>query len=362
MQATKPKVLYISGSWPPIMCGVGDYLYNLTKNLKTSWSVITSKEAEPGNNVINIVQGWVKPDWSLIERQIKDLNSEIIHYEYPSVMYGRKLFPNMLPKYLKKTFPNKRMLITLHEYHDASLLGKKRIELTLRHFSEVIVTNIEDKKLLQNKFPKKSFEIIRVGSNIEFDKITLDQRKELEKEINPESKKIIMYFGFIDPSKGIENLISSMTELNNDYQLVLATECNMKNKYHSKINDLIAESGADIHWTGYLSNKTVSHLLQISDLLVLPFDSPISARRGSMITAIRHGACVITTGPSEEIFMHQQNCYLMKDNSAGSISEAINYLQSNQKLVFKIKANAIKTSKIFDWAHIAEQHDKIYRN
>ena len=42
-------------------------------------------------------------------------------------------------------------------------------DIFLKHFDEVIVTNIEDKNMLKKKFPKKSFEIIRVGSNIDFD-------------------------------------------------------------------------------------------------------------------------------------------------------------------------------------------------
>ena len=361
MKISKPKVVYISGSWPPIMCGVGDYLYRLTHYIKTPWAVISSKEADAEDNVFNIVRGWQKNDWSYIKNEIKNLDPEIIHYEYPSVIYGRKLFANLLPSYLKKEFPNKRLIITIHEYHDASYLGKKRIELTLKHFDEVIVTNIEDKNMLKKKFPKKSFEIIRVGSNIDFNKLSNSSKKELETELNLGSKKLVTYFGFIDQSKGVENLISSMSNLNEQAKLVLATDRNPKNPYHKKINELIVKYGLDIHWTGYLSDEKVSHLLQMSNLVVLPFDSPISTRRGSMIAAIEHGCCVVTTGPSEEIFVHQQNCYLMKDNSAKNISESIDYLFENEKLLNKIKLEAKKTSKLFDWGIIAQEHDKKYK-
>ena len=361
MKISKPKVLYISGSWPPIMCGVGDYLYKLTHYIKTPWAVITSKEADAEDNVFNIVRGWQKNDWPYIKKEVQSLDPEIIHYEYPSVMYGRKLFPNLLPNYLRKEFPKKRLIATVHEYHDASYLGKKRIELTLKHFDEIIVTNIEDKNMLKKKFPKKNFEIIRVGSNIDYDKLTKVSKKELEAELNLGDKKLVTYFGFIDSSKGVENLINSMADCNKSAKLVLATDHDPKNPYHKKINELIVSSGLDIHWTGYLSDEKVSHLLQISDLVVLPFDSPISTRRGSMIAAIGHGCCVVTTGPSEEIFVHQQNCYLMKDNSAKSISESINYLFKNESLLNKIKFEAKKTSKLFEWGIIAQEHDKKYK-
>lgn len=343
------------------MCGVGDYLYKLTKHLVSSWAVVTSKEAESDTNVFNIIRAWGKADWPYIKQEINRLDPEIIHYQYPSVMYGRKLFPNVLPKYIKQSFPSKTMIITVHEYHDATFLGKKRIELTLKHFDELIVTNLEDKNELKNKFPNKNIQIMRVGSNIDFKKLEDNQKIEIGADINPENKNIITYFGFIDPSKGIENLISSMPSWSNGIRLVLATEHNPKNPYHRKINELIASSGLDIIWTGYLSNEKVSLLLQISDLVMLPFDSPISARRGSMIAAMEHGCCVVTTGPSNEIFTHQQNCYLMKDNSPASIAEAISCLQQNKKLVEKIKNESKKTSKIFSWGIIAQEHDKKYK-
>ena len=147
---------------------LANYLYSLTKHLKSSWAVVTSKEASGEDNVLNIIRGWYKPDWQYIKQEIDKLEPEIIHYQYPSVMYGRKLFPNIMPKYIKRSFPSKKMVITVHEYHDASYLGKKRIELTLRQFREVIVTNLQDKNELKNKFPNKNIEIIRVGSSIEY--------------------------------------------------------------------------------------------------------------------------------------------------------------------------------------------------
>ena len=361
MKSSKLKVLYISGSWPPIMCGVGDYLYSLTKHLKSSWAVVTSKEASGEDNVLNIVRGWYRSDWQYIKQEIDKLEPEIIHYQYPSVMYGRKLFPNIMPKYIKRSFPSKKMVITVHEYHDATYLGKKRIELTLRQFKEVIVTNLQDKNELKNKFPNKNIEIIRVGSSIEYINVAPKQKDIISQEINPKNKKLIVYFGYIDPSKGIENLIGSMSEWAEGARLVLATEHNPNNTYHKKINDLIVSKGLDIHWTGYLSSEKASRVLQLSDLVILPFDSPISARRSSMIAAISHGCCVITTGPSEEIFVHEQNCYLMKGNSGASISEAIGYLLKNQKLVKKIKAEAKKTRHIFNWDMIAKKHDRKYK-
>ncbi len=361
MKISKQKVVFISGSWPPIMCGVGDYLYKLTHNLKSSWSVITSKEADEADNVFNIVRGWNKSDWPYIKQELETLDPEIIHYEYPSVMYGRKLFPNVLPSLIKRYFPNKRMIVTVHEYHDASFLGKKRIEMTLKHFSEVIVTNIEDKNMLLKKYPNKNFEIIRVGSNIEYKGITPNQKAKLGEEINPDNKKIITYFGFIDPSKGVENLIKSLEGLNGNYKLVLATDHNPNNQYHKKINELIVRLGVDVHWTGYLSDDKASHILQLTELVVLPFDSPISTRRGSMIASIAHGCCVITTGPSEEIFVHEQNCYLTKGNSVENIIEAVKYLDKNNRLVEKIKVEAKKTSRLFSWGIIGREHDKKYQ-
>lgn len=361
MKNRKPNILYISGSWPPIKCGVGDYMYNLTKFIDSKWSLITSTSADGSDNVFNIVPNWQFSDWGLMKAKIADINPDIIHFEYPSIQFGRKPFPNFLPRYIQKHFSHIPLIATIHEYHDASKMGKKRIEFTLKPFSNVFVSNIEDQKELGSKFPHKQFELVRVGSNIPVAKLGLIKRRRIAKELNPNNKKLIVYFGYIDPSKGVGNLVDSMAEWSGNTRLILATEHNPQNPYHKELNEKIVESNKDIHWTGYMSSERISAALHIADVVVLPFDQPVSMRRGSLIAALSHGCSIATTGPASEVLIDRKNCWLMPDNTSVNIAKAVNGLLGEPKLAKLIGLNAKKTSQQFSWKEIAKRHDSEYQ-
>lgn len=361
MKTDKPKVLYISGSWPPIKCGVGDYLNNLTQYINSDWVVITSAAADSSDSVFNIVKDWKFSDWPIISAKITEVNPDIIHYEYPSTQFGRKPFPNFLPRYIKKQFPQIPLLATVHEYHDASKLGKKRIEFTLKPFNNIFVSNIEDQKALSSKFPSKQFELVRVGSNIPVAKMGPLKKRRIYKELNPSNKDLVVYFGYIDPSKGVGNLVTSMAEWGSNSRLILATEHNPENPYHTELNKQIVAVNQDIHWTGYMPSDRISAALQLASVVVLPFDQPISMRRGSLIAALSHGCTIATTGPAAEVLIDQKNSWLMPDNSPNNITRAIGGLLGEPKLAKLIGLNAKETSKQFEWKEIAKQHDSEYQ-
>lgn len=361
MKNIRPKVLFISGSWPPIKCGVGDYLYHLTQHLDCDWHVVTSANAQPGERVGNIVSGWGFADWLAISNKIKTLRPDIIHYQYPSTQFGRKPFPNLLPRYIAKNFPDIPLVATIHEYHDASRLGRGRTEFTIRPFKNIFVSNVEDKQQLGRRFPNKQFEIVRVGSNIPVIHINVSERAKIIQEINPGNKPLIVYFGYIDSSKGVGRLIESMSGWGRDCRLVLATSHNPQDAYHMQLQKQIADSGMDIHWTDFLSAKKISVILQMADVVVLPFDRPVSMRRGSLIASMEHGCSIITTGPASEVLTHQQNCWLMPNNLPQSIAKAVSSLLEQSELVKLIGINAKKTSQQFSWKEIATRHYQQYQ-
>lgn len=361
MSKEKIKVLYISGSWPSIKCGVGDYLYHLTKAMNVDWYVITSKQAQKSHNVFNIVQSWTIKDWKKIKDKIKDINPDVIHFEYPSVIYGRKIFPNLLPRLIRNSFSKTPLFVTVHEYHDASILGKRRTRLTLGGVKNVIVTNSEDRTELSRIFKSKIFSEIRVGSNIGNSKMSHSAVTSLKKQYNPKDMKVITYFGFIDPSKGVQNLIEAVEKLPEDVSLIIATSFDPKNTYHQKLKRIIESSEKDIHWTGYLKEAEISGIFSLSDLVVLPFDQPASLRRGSLIAAIMHGCAIITTGPCEELLEDGKNCSLLINNSPENIAQTVGPLLRHPAELAILRKGAITLQSKFDWNEIAKKHVEQYQ-
>lgn len=356
------KLLYISGSYPPIKCGVGDYVFKLTHALfGIDWRIITSYSARGDKKIKNIIDSWAFNEYRKIRREIEDFKPDILHIQYPSVCYGKKPFINFLPYKLRKDYPNIIKVITIHEYHDASKLGKKRVLATIKPFDHIIVSNIQDLHFLKNKMPQKNYHLARIGSNIDFIKFSQKDLNAYINKYNPKNKKIILNLGFVDSSKGVEKLVNSTKDWLTDTKLIIATDFDKNNKYHQKLSKIIKNIGTDILWTGYLDAREISALMQISYATALPFDAPISLRRGSLVAAIIHDLPIITTGPAEELLVDKKNCLLLVNNSPDQITKKINILLTNEKLYKLIKVNLSKVSKEFEWREIAKKNRQIYQ-
>jgi glycosyltransferase involved in cell wall biosynthesis len=110
-----------------------------------------------------------------------------------------------------------------------------------------------------------------------------------------------------------------------------------------------------------MSAKRISVALSLADVVVLPFDQPVSMRRGSIVAAICHGSCVVTTGPADEVLVDGKNCILIPNNAPTNIARAVSGLFDKPKLAKLIRFNAKETSKQFNWEEIAKRHDSEYQ-
>src|ERR1700733_10933458 len=100
------RILLISGSLPPMKCGVGDYTASLARALgrckNTSVAVLTDVAAPPVPpdlefEVFPIADGWRMLDVFLIASTARRWRPDIVHVQYPTQGYGRRFLPWLLP-------------------------------------------------------------------------------------------------------------------------------------------------------------------------------------------------------------------------------------------------------------------------
>ena len=112
------------------------------------------------------------------------------------------------------------------------------------------------------------------------------------------------YFGFLNESKGGEDLILALDRLvqrgYNAHLLMIGGQVGDVDPtnlaYADQIRSLIQARGLAerVQWTGYTSPAEVSaHLLAV-DAVVMPYRDGASFRRTTLIAALRHGCPVIT--------------------------------------------------------------------
>ena len=101
------KLAMVSGSYPPDVCGSGDYTQRLAEALEVrgvSVEVITGTD-------------WGVKNVPRVQRLIRTLRADLTHIQYPTVGYGRKLGPQLIGLF-------ERAVVTPHEASQTHILRR----------------------------------------------------------------------------------------------------------------------------------------------------------------------------------------------------------------------------------------------
>lgn len=369
-ETTPQKVLLVSGSLPPIKCGIGHYtkrlLTALARSKDTHYDYAVVSTSGVSNDGIDAplftVPGWRIRDLPTIVRTIAAQQPDIVHIQYPAVGYGRQLGINLLGYWLRAKHYN--VVITLHEYHQSRLIGRLRNLITILPASHLVVTNYQDYTDLK-RF--KHLSLIPLGANLIVNKSQRQDPNALLKQfgLNPQ-RKTLYFFGFPFPNKGLEQLLDALKILL-DYQLVMLSAHDPEDPYHQELDAQIAQlnsSTTRIAWTGFLDDTTVASALKPGSYFVLPQELPLSPKSSTAVTAAQLGQVVIATAgePSSQTpFRSKQNCLLIPEMTAESIAAAVQQLDSNTAVRQQIISGTAQLRDYFSWPRIVQQHVDVYR-
>jgi len=364
------KLLIITGSLPPIKCGVGYYsqrlLSELAQNKEIELSVLTTAGVDklPINN-FQITKNWGLLSLFALLRKTKSRRPDIIHIEYPAVGYGRQLGINILPYLLRCFSPRTRIIVTLHEYHGSRLIGRLRNLVTILPVPTIVVSNQADRHALP-KFLQKRVTIIPIGSNLDL----VLPKPEIYKKVLGEhglqpDKPTLLFFGFAFPNKRLEVLLEALQQpALADHQALLLTDLDIDDAYHKSLRDLVASCNTGqtrVAWTGFLPDDTVSAILQEGEIFVQPQFEPLTPKSGTALAAIQHGLIVVAAdGQYTQPFESGQNCYLVAPLNAENLAQAVSTLATDEKLTKTIQFGAQNLAASFTWPAIAKAHQELY--
>jgi glycosyltransferase involved in cell wall biosynthesis len=235
----------------------------------------------------------------------------------------------------------------------------------------VIVTNHEDQVQLGDI---AHVSLIPIGSNI----LTrlpddFDPPYWREKAGANRSDFLLGYFGLINRSKGLENLLRSVAGLQSSgipTRLVIigggkGASDPTNAAFMGEINQQITELNIDlfVKQSGYVDEASVGAYLSACDLVALPFTDGASYRRGSLMAAIHYGCAVITTTPHVPIaaFRDGENMLLVKAEDTPALEKGIRQLYESHELQEKLKRGAAELAHVFEWSGIANTTANFFR-
>ena len=424
------RVLFITGEFPPMQGGVGDCTNEIARALTqrgVEVSVLTSYQSSvissqsPVSNlqspISNLqifpnIKTWNWSALSHIRKIISETRADITHIQYQTGAFGMHPMINFLPRLLPPSrspspefFGEQfgrggrgvRRVVTFHDLRPMYLFpkaGALRDWVTFqlaRGSDAVIATNKTDYVHLREQVRglRKWLKLIPIGSNIAPTTTPTDfDRARVRKQLGVrEDETLLVYFGFVNESKGAETLIRALYDLPKAKLLFLGGQTGASDAtniaYLQHIRKEIAHYNltARVLWTDFLPAEQISAHFYASDMCVLPYRDGASFRRGSFMAALAHGLPIITTRPrmdaAQNITVQDEqfefaddldlpelrdgeNVMLVPPDDADALHLAITRVQTAPGLAARLSGSARLTARAFSWDKIADEHLELY--
>lgn len=318
-----PAIDMITGSYPPDVCGVGDYCQQLVTYLAHRQDCHCEVLRPSGQLLLRWLRLWPS-------------RPHVAIFQYPTAAYGASLLPHvfvMLARLL-----GWRVLVVLHEY--SSLGYKAKIASGLFGlFAHRLVFTTEYEGARYAAFRAKHA-VIPIGSNIPQALPSAAIRH-----------NDCVYFGIIAPGKGIESFLAVAAELPRYRFVLLGALSPLFADYGRAIVSQAQALGCSVQLG--LPADGVATVLSASKVALLPFPDGISPRRGSALAAMLNRALVLSCPPATHYAEMSSLCVCLDPAMplAPQVQGVLDSLFSYQDTVERAAAFAARAS----WPEVCQR-------
>ncbi len=407
------KVTFLTGEYPPMQGGIADYTANLAHHLRKHRiqpSVLISQkyhqattfaETQQKGNVVSqgrqldqeglaldsvpvmpTLKNWGYRVWPQVRNFLRRYPTDILHIQYQAAAFDLRGWINWLPWYLGReqvylAGRRPKVVTTFHDLREPYLFPRAgglrwQALLSLARASDaVICTNIEDASKLRS-YRQHIYEI-PLGNNVSLNPPHNYHRHQWRQWLGfDESAFVMAYFGFLNESKGGEDLIRVLATLVkqglNAYLLIIggsAGDSDPNNiAYAQQIRHLVALQNLKkrVIATGYVSKSAVSAHLLAADAALMPYRDGVSFRRTTLIAALGHGLPIISTTPTLNLpqIIPNKNMLLAPPGHVTALAANASRLAKDKALREQLAQGAKTLSGQFDWETIAKATQNVY--
>ncbi len=352
------RILLVSGSFPPMKCGVGDYTASLAASLarraEHSVGVLTSEGAGlppvPGVQLLPVVRGWNLRDAPHIARVLRKWRPDIVHIQFPTLVYGKIQW--LLPAIARAL--NGPVVQTWHEYHPKGSLPNLPNALLP---GGLVVVRPDYVKTMPSWYRRclafKKIEFIPNASSIPAVTLSGEERDAILERWGLRPGRAVAYFGFASPAKGIDLLFDIADPA--EHRLVLICDLDPSDGYHRTILKKAGQPpwAGKVRITGFLESEDAGRVLAASDAAVFPFRDGGGGWNTSLHGAMAQGTFVLTTSREKNGYFPGDNVYYARALDAEEMRAA---LKSH------IGERRPPNPSTREWDGIAGRHVRLYES
>jgi len=393
------KVLLVTGEFPPMQGGVGDYTREIglaLRDLGCEVAVASSAQAGPvsrdaervpGLTIHPIVKSWGWGSWGVLLNLIRRERPDVVHIQYQAAAYGLHPAINLFPRRLRwwgREQP--RAAVTFHDlrvpylFPKAGPLRKWIVHELARGCDLAITTNRDDQEALRQavRSERPVQALVPIGSNIAPPRTLAGYDRDAwrAKWGVGLGDLLLCFFGFVNDRKGVDTLLQALKllvaepgEAASPHLVMIGGQTGASDPtnvaYLARIRALIDELGLGerVRWTGYTLAEEVSANFWAADLCVLPFRDGASFLHGTFHAALAHGMPTVTTRPRAALpeLVDGENIVLAPQGDPAALATAIRQLAADAALRHRIGVGARALAEQFDWGQIAAKTLGLYR-
>lgn len=392
-------ILFVVGEYPPMVGGVGAYTSALGLELvERGWqvSVLTHVDAQgmvqdksalytSTIKVYPMLSSWGLHMFSTVAWLAKEIGADLIHVQFQIDSFDAH--PAMCFAPLWWRMCGLPVTLTFHDLNTPFLHRRLRRFRWLGRLSRfapwvrdaaarlangVISTNHAE--FLHLKKLNRHGAEIPIGSNVNTRQFSSEERR-LRRALRgfDDHHVVIGYFGFMNESKGVLDLLKAVETLSRQddaVQLFLIGQSfrhplgNWQGGYIKKLHDYIEEAGlADrITSTGYEIDAEISADLNACDVMVFLYQDGASTRRGTFLAALTQGCAIVATTPQGALpeIVNGRDVLFVPIGDADATIDAIRSIVYDPALKAELGQNALAASDNFAWRRIASAHERFF--
>lgn len=299
--------------------------------------------------------------------------AEIYHSHFPNkILFIDFVIINIILKIRKKKIIYTAHNIDFKRDNKQSYYKSLILNIHYRLVNSIIVHNSYSAKILNNSYPQtiNKTHIVKIGININTFKTNLTKTEARSMLGISSDKKTILFFGGINPYKGLEILLYAFAELfkiDSGFLLIVAGSPRNK-EYFKQITYLIERLGIKNNIKEYYSfipDDDVEKFFKAADCCVLPYKSIFQS--GVHVLSYSFGVPVIASDVGsfkDEDIIEGKTGFVFKTGDYNDLIEKILSFFSSDLYNTYDNCNKIInwSNKIYSWETIGIKTFNIYKN
>ena len=299
-------------------------------------------------------------------RTIKDrIRPDVVEFQWIAPQHGFVLIPLMLLLRFWFRSPAK-IFLTVHNVlpHERRPFDRLFSRLAFGLADRLLVHAEKLRGEMVKNFGQDLEKISVIPHGVCVDGAVSYGQQQARAELGIKEKYVLLFFGFVRPYKGLDDLIRAFRDIAKsfDVALVVAGEFFTDLKPYQKELEMNGLLDRTYIFPRYISSEEVPMFFNAADMLVQPYVR-FSGQSGVPQTAYLHSLPVIATdvGGLPEMVIHGETGLIVRPGDPQALASAIAVLLSDQEKRRQYGLNGKRLLESdFTWGRVTERRLKIY--